>query len=211
MTWPVDEIRSNFSPTATLPIALDLCCGLGGWTTGLQATGWYVIGFDIEAKPEYSGDELVIKDIRDIKIKEYITNGFLSRPVSLVVASPPCQEFSYRSFPFKKCQNLPLPDKSIWQACERIARECSAPLVLENVRGAQKFMGKAKAHYGSLYLWNDVPALLPTGKHVKGFGRDFQVQTINSFNSKSNKRKAFAAEAAKIPFELARWIGECFK
>jgi hypothetical protein len=30
------------------PLAIDLFCGLGGWTDGLLAEGWDVIGFDIE-------------------------------------------------------------------------------------------------------------------------------------------------------------------
>ena len=35
------------------------------------------------------------------------------------------------------------------------------PLVVENVCGAQKWVGKARWHYGSFYLWGDVPALMP--------------------------------------------------
>lgn len=30
------------------PLAIDLYCGLGGWTDGLLAEGWRVVGFDIE-------------------------------------------------------------------------------------------------------------------------------------------------------------------
>jgi len=30
------------------PLAIDLFAGLGGWTDGLLAEGWQVIGFDIE-------------------------------------------------------------------------------------------------------------------------------------------------------------------
>jgi hypothetical protein len=30
------------------PLAIDLFCGLGGWTEGLLAEGYYVVGFDIE-------------------------------------------------------------------------------------------------------------------------------------------------------------------
>lgn len=32
----------------TKPLAIDLYCGLGGWTDGLLAEGYDVIGFDIE-------------------------------------------------------------------------------------------------------------------------------------------------------------------
>jgi hypothetical protein len=36
------------------------------------------------------------------------------------------------------------------------------------VRGAQKWVGRARWHYGSFYLWGDVPALMPiVRKHVK--------------------------------------------
>jgi hypothetical protein len=150
------------------PLALDLCCGKGGWSKGLLAAGWDVIGVDIEAWEGYSENtRRIITDVRTFSMLDYEP-----QKVSLVVASPPCQEFSYRSFPFKRCRELAAnvpPDKTIWEACERIAKECNAPLVLENVRGAQKYMGKAKAHYGSFYLWGDVPALLPIGNPTKGF------------------------------------------
>jgi hypothetical protein len=33
--------------------------------------------------------------------------------------------------------------------------------VVENVCGAQKWVGRAAWHYGSYYLWGDVPALMP--------------------------------------------------
>lgn len=36
------------------PLAIDLFCGLGGWTAGLLAEGWDVIGFDVE-RHEYGG------------------------------------------------------------------------------------------------------------------------------------------------------------
>jgi len=40
----------------TRPLAIDLCCGLGGWTEGLLAEGYRVIGYDIEAH-EYDDEE----------------------------------------------------------------------------------------------------------------------------------------------------------
>jgi len=42
-------------------------------------------------------------------------------------------------------------------------------MVVENVKGAQPWVGRAKWHYGSFYLWGDVPALMPNT-----FGRKSQ-------------------------------------
>ena len=40
--------------------------------------------------------------------------------------------------------------------------------MVENVRGAQKWVGRARWNFGSFYLWGDVPALMPhTFKGVK--------------------------------------------
>lgn len=56
---------------------------------------------------------------------------------------------------------------ALFDACFRIQREASAaagryiPLVVENVAGAQRWVGSAKWHYGSFYLWGDVPAVMP--------------------------------------------------
>jgi hypothetical protein len=44
------------------------------------------------------------------------------------------------------------------------------PLVVENVRGAQRFVGRAKWHHGSFYLWGDVPALMPMRRSIKNDG-----------------------------------------
>ena len=159
------------------PIALDLCTGKGGWARGLKAAGWHVIGVDVKVWDNPYVDEFVQKDVR-------LCNGSDFPGVQLVCASPPCQEFSYRSFPFKRCRELRdtvPPDKSIWEACVRIAKEAKATLILENVRGAQGlakgiphpewFMGKAAWNYGPFYFWGDRPLLLHPGKAPqKGFG-----------------------------------------
>jgi len=34
-------------------------------------------------------------------------------------------------------------------------------MVIENVCGAQPWVGRARWHYGAYYLWGDVPALMP--------------------------------------------------
>jgi hypothetical protein len=70
--------------------------------------------------------------------------------------------------PWKRAKALPPPDNSLFDACFRIQREaCEAadqhiPLIVENVKGAQPWVGRAKWHFGSYYLWGDLPALMPT-------------------------------------------------
>jgi hypothetical protein len=44
----------------------------------------------------------------------------------------------------------------LFNACFRIARELNVPIVLENVKGGQRWVGKAQANFGSYYLWGDI-------------------------------------------------------
>lgn len=147
----------------TRPLAIDLFCGLGGWTEGLLLEGYDVVGFDIEQ--HVYGDhrypaQLVLQDVLTLHGKQF-------KYADLIVASPPCQAYSYRAMPWKRAKALPPPSNDLFDACFLIQREaCAAagrfiPLVVENVKGAQPWVGRALAHYGSFYLWGDVPALLP--------------------------------------------------
>lgn len=154
------------------PLAIDLFCGLGGWTEGLLAEGYFVVGFDIE-RHEY-GDakypaHLVLQSVLTLHGKQF-------KDAALIVASPPCQAYSYRAMPWKRAKALPPPDNSLFEACFRIQREaCEAagrhiPLIVENVRGAQKWVGRSRWNYGSFHLWGDVPALMPMNKAIKNNG-----------------------------------------
>ena len=154
------------------PLAIDLFCGLGGWTEGLLAEGWDVIGFDIE-RHEYGEHrypaQLVVQDVLTL-------HGSQFKGADLIVASPPCQAYSYRAMPWKRAKALPPPDNMLFEACFRIQREaCEAagrriPLIVENVRGAQKWVGRARWNFGSFYLWGDVPALMPPVRRLAKVG-----------------------------------------
>jgi hypothetical protein len=64
--------------------------------------------------------------------------------------------------PWKRAKALPPPDNTLFDACFRIQREaCEAagrhiPMVVENVKGAQPWVGRAQANFGSYFLWGDV-------------------------------------------------------
>lgn len=176
------------------PIALDLCCGLGGWTRGLMAAGFEVWGFDIDDsfRSEYPGDRFHCVDVR--LARAYLADLGRLRRGRLVVASPPCEGFSRWQMPWTRDKNPPPPDLSIWDACEGIARELALPIVIENVRMAQKWKGRAAWHCGSYYLWGSVPALMPKLEHRKK-------EAISS---------SWKRQRAVVPFEMAHWIGRCF-
>jgi hypothetical protein len=136
----------------------DLFCGLGGFSEGFLAEGYECHGFDIEAHDYGTGGypgTLILRDVRSI-------HGSELADATCIVASPPCQAYSYRAMPWRKAKALPPPDNTLFNECFRIQREASAaagrhiPMVVENVRGAQKWVGRAMAHYGSFYLWGDV-------------------------------------------------------
>lgn len=145
------------------PLCIDLFCGLGGWSEAFLAEGYECVGYDIEAHDYGSGGypgTLVLRDIRSIHGSEF-------KDAAVIVASPPCQGYSYRAMPWSRAKALPPPDNALFEACFRIQREASEaaghyiPLIVENVRGAQKWVGRARWHYGSFFLWGDVPALMP--------------------------------------------------
>ena len=149
----------------TQPIVDDLYCGLGGWADGFLAEGYRVRGYDIEAHDYGTGGypgELCIRDVRSM-------HGSELKDATIIVGSSPCQEFSYRAMPWKRAKALPPPylGMELFNAQFRIQREASEaagryiPLIVENVRGAQKWVGRARWNYGSFYLWGDVPALMP--------------------------------------------------
>ena len=163
------------------PLAIDLYAGLGGWTEGLLAEGYYVVGFDIEqhvyGEHRYPA-QLVIQDVLTLHGRQF-------KDAALIVASPPCQEFSYMAMPWslaKEKQQRIAADSAeqkrltaLFDACFRIQREAIEaaghfiPMVVENVRGAQKWVGRSRWNYGSFHLWGDVPALMPmTTKTLKG-------------------------------------------
>lgn len=70
--------------STTQPKALDLFCGAGGATRGLQQSGFHVTGVDLHPQPRYVGDAFLQADATTFPL-----DGF-----DFIWASPPCQRYS---------------------------------------------------------------------------------------------------------------------
>lgn len=103
------------------PRALDLFCGAGGATRGLQLAGFHVTGVDIKPQPKYCGDDFHQGDALTVPV-----GGF-----DFIWASPPCQAHTTL--------------KSMWNAKEHAdlipatrerLRKSGTLWVMENVPGS---------------------------------------------------------------------------
>ena len=185
-------------------LAIDLFSGLGGWAEGLLAEGFDVVGFDIE-RHEYGEQrypaQLVVQDVLTL-------HGSQFRDAALIVASPPCQFFSYTAMPWSRAKKLAAEvradparlgkELALFNACFRIQREaCEAagrhiPMVVENVCGAIPWVGRSRWNFGSFHLWGDVPALMPTTRNAKVGGFSW-----SDYGKPGYVPRAFNGEAGK--------------
>ncbi len=197
----------------TTPIAVDLCCGRGGWVTGLLQEGWRVVGFDLVRPTSFPcGALFVQQDVATI-------SGVLWRGrVSLITASPPCTEFS-QCWQFARHRTPdPIAGLVLVRHCFRIAQEAGAPFVLENVMGARKWFaaefGPPVWHVGPYYFWGDPLVLRPQGLFRKGIWNTDRDKTGARRWARDNRAATYVrdkAARAHIPIEIARAVGSQFK
>ena len=157
------------------PLMIDLFAGLGGWAEGGGLEGYHGSGFDIEqhvyGEHRYPA-QLVVQDVLTL-------HGSQFKDAALIVASPPCQEYSYMAMPWKLAKAKAAAIRAdttgeslvalnrLFNACFCIQAQASLaagryiPMVVENVRGAQPWVGRSRWAWGSFHLWGDVPALMP--------------------------------------------------
>ena len=122
-----------------------------------------MVGYDIEAHDYGTGGypgELILRDVRSI-------HGSELKDAACIVASPPCQAYTYRAMPWSRAKALPPPDNTLFNECFRIQREASEaagrhiPMIVENVRGAQPWVGRAEGELpgklhpisGAMWVW----------------------------------------------------------
>jgi hypothetical protein len=197
------------------PLCIELFCGMFGWSAGWLKLGGMAVGFDIDHQPYHGpvpeGASLVLQDVLTL-------DGARFKDADLILCSPPCQEFSYMAMPWSRAKQIQralhgigeFPKgytgsrtvkelTALFDACFRIQREAIEaaghfiPLVVENVRGAQKWVGRVRWHCGSFYLWGDVPALMPIPKRGGTKG------SVGTINGSGKIREQSAWDHVKLP------------
>jgi DNA (cytosine-5)-methyltransferase 1 len=102
--------------------ALDLFCGTGGATKGLQRAGFHVTGVDVKAQPRYCGDEFHQADALAFPL-----DGF-----DFIWASPPCQRYSIT----RKIHDSGDRHPDLVEPIRARLVASGVPYVIENVPGA---------------------------------------------------------------------------
>ena len=93
----------------------------------------------------------------------------------------------------------------LFNQCFRIQREASfaagriVPMVVENVRGAVPWVGRARWNYGSFYLWGDVPALMPPAFKAQKFNPDGTAHPPGSWFAVADSKNRGANSGHKVP------------
>ena len=157
---------------------LDLFSGRGGWSRSFRERGHIVHTLDIESRFEPTFCTSII-------------DWYPKEKYDVVLASPPCTEFTKASMPW---YHDIVPDMTLLEETLRVIMEADPDYyVIENVRGAVPYfaevLGRPIARFGSRYLWGDFPILW--APHVYGKWK----------LPPSPERAALRAE---IPFPLSR-------
>jgi len=148
---------------------LDLFSGLGGWSIAFIEDGHEVDTLD------NAYDTTFKMDIRDFHPGHY----------DVVLASPPCPEFSKLYMPWHP---IVPPDMTLMYETFRVIKEAYPDKwVLENVRGAHYYLGPPTCKCGFRYLWGNVYVNIPP---------------IPKGSPGTNR----AAQRAKIPYALSRAV-----
>lgn len=149
-----------------MTIMLDLCAGLGGASQAMRDRGWDVVTLDND--PRFGCDITA-----DLSTWHY--HG--PRP-DLVWISPPCTEFARESMPW--CRTGAAPDMTLMLAARRLVDEIEPRYwVLENVRGAVRYLGPPREIHGPFFLWGHFPSLgrpVLTMRKKESYGSDQQAE-----------------------------------
>lgn len=175
-------------------VVWDLCSGLGGFSEAFAQSDWVVIRIEINKDLEY------VPFTRIWDVKEWMDwIDDLPHP-DLIVASPPCTEFSCADW--RKDRATHEPDMSVVKACLDIIDYIKPTWwIMENVKGAVRYfiplIGHHKQAIGNkqcpqFYLWGNFPFIhmKPGWKHFKLDTRDPQQRALVPFEISFQLKRA---------------------
>lgn len=199
------------------PKALDLFCGLGGWSDGLVMEGFDVLGVEIERKiAKLYKHDVVVADVRTL-------NGELFKGYDLIVGSPPCRDFSWLTFGLgHRWKRPPDPEgvgMELINAYLKFVKDAHPKYwIMENVDRLALYLDEKPKCICKLGLkmkrafWGNFPNFLmpQTNKRLshKKKGKKYRTQHYRP-NGKVPKHEQW--ERAKIPLPVARALGKAVR
>jgi DNA (cytosine-5)-methyltransferase 1 len=184
--------------------ALDLFCGAGGVTKGLQRAGFHVTGVDIRPQPRYCGDAFFQADALTFPLE-----GF-----HFVWASPPCQRYSHLTpqHARERHPDLILPVRN------RLTGS-GFPYVIENVPGARAMLVDPVRLCGTYfpglrvlrhrYFESNVLLSVPKGCNHSGLleGRDYV--SVHDGTMSGNSRRILQEHG--VDYEPGKFVWEIYQ
>ena len=182
--------------------ALDLFCGLGGWSDGLAMEGFKVLGVEIDSEiARLYNHPVLVEDVRNL-------NGKIFSNFDFIVGSPPCRDFTILNDARWKVKKNPSRGLELVKAFLRIIDEAKPRFwLMENVVGLEKHLDKSpRVHNAKITrfmkrsFWGNFPLfLIPTES-----GRGKTRETCGWHPLAKWKR-------AKIPLPVARALGKAVR
>jgi hypothetical protein len=178
--------------------ALDLFCGLGGWSDGLDLEGFDVLGVEIEEKiAKLYKHKVICADVTTLNPEDF--KGY-----DLIVGSPPCREFTPMGDCWgKRWKRPPEPEKGLelikWMM-DFIEKAKPTFWLLENNPRAEKYLRIKPRQVTPLSkgmrraFWGNFPSFLVP--------RDYGKTNIQYYKGPNR-----AWERARIPMPVARALG----
>lgn len=123
------------------PRALDLFCGAGGATRGLQLAGFHVTGVDLLPQPHYVGDCFIQGDALAVDLAGY----------DFLWASPPCQSHTTMSNRWRGGGGRADSHLNLIPATRARLEQAGTPYVIENVVGARRFLRSPTLLTGEMF------------------------------------------------------------
>lgn len=188
--------------------ALDLFCGLGGWSDGLALEGFDVSGVEILPRiAELYKHSVIVSDVCDLDPNDF--KGY-----DLIVGSPPCRDFTAGSDAWWKVKKDPMRGLRLIKAFLHFV-EVAEPTywLMENIRGASKYVDVKPRGVFKLSrtmfrcFWGNYPSFLMPLDYAKPLMGE--IDNIGWSTSEEGKLRQW--EKARIPLPIARALGRAVK